>query len=227
MKKLTFALVISLLAFTVKAQNCASAFFPSKEGTRMETTNYDKNGKEQSKSVTTIVSIKQSGAATIINIKAESTDSKKTTTTSEYSAKCEGDNFSMSMKGMIPADMQKSGADGSITIDATDMVFPNSIAVGQKLADGSATITMNMGAMTMSTVIKIINRTVTGKESITTPAGTFDCYKIEYEVETEMMGMKVKSKGKQWIAKGVGVVKSENFSDKGDSMGYSLLTSMK
>jgi hypothetical protein len=229
MKKLTFTLAISLLAFafTAKSQNCASSFFPNKEGTKMETTSYDKNNKEQSKSTTTIVSIKQSGAATIINLKAESTDAKKNVTTTEFSAKCEGDNYSMSMKGFIPADMQKSSGETSMTIDASDMVFPNNISVGQKLSDGSATLTMAMGAMTMTTEIKMINRKVTAKESLTTPAGTYDCFKIEYDIETAMMGMKVKSKAAMWLAKGVGTVKTQTFDEKGQLLGYSLLTSVK
>jgi hypothetical protein len=84
-----------------------------------------------------------------------------------------------------------------------------------------------MGTMTMKTVMNIVNRVVTGQESIKTPAGTFDCYKIEYDVETTMMNMKTAGKVRQWIAKGVGTVRSENADAKGALTGYSEVTSVK
>jgi hypothetical protein len=229
MRKITIMLLVALfaVALNVKGQDCASSFFPSKEGTKIEMTSYDKNGKATGKSVTTIVAVKKVGAVTEISLKAESTDSKNTATSTEYTAKCDGDNLSISMKGLIPSDMQKAYGEGSLTMDASDLVFPNSIAVGQKLNDGAVTMNISMGSMNMKMIINILNRTVTGKESITTPSGTYDCFKIEYDMETTAMGMKTKGKVKQWIAKGTGTVRSENYGEKGDLMGYSLITSLK
>ncbi len=190
-------------------------------------TSYDRNGKETGKAVTTIVSVTQSGSATVLSLKSESTGSKSGTTSTEYTARCEGDNFSMSMKGLVPSELGASSGGGEVTIDATDLVFPNSIAVGQKLGDGSVTMNMSMGTMNMKMIINILNRSVTGKETITTPAGTYDCYKIEYDLETTaMMNMKTKGKVKQWIAKGVGTVRSENYNEQGMLTGYSVMTAM-
>lgn len=221
-------LFISLLpvAFSVKSQDCSSSYFPAKEGTKIEMTNYDKNGKEQGKTVTTIVSIKKSGGVTTIDLKSETT-SRNNTSSMDYTAKCDGNNFSLSMKSFVPSSMQQSAGGAEMTIDASDLVYPNSLSVGKKLNDGSVTMNMNMGTMTMKTVINISNRTVTGRENITTPSGTYDCYKIEYDVETAMMNMKIKSRVKQWVAKGVGTVKTENYNDKGELMGYTEVTSVK
>jgi hypothetical protein len=229
MRKITTTLTIALLivSFTAKSQNCASAFFPTKEGTKTETTSYDKKGKPQGKSTTTIVSVKQSGPYTIIEMKSEGTDAKNNPTSTEYTAKCDGENFLMNMKGLIPSDMTGAAGQAQITVDANEMAFPNNLTVGQKLNDGSATITMAMGAMSMTTVIKFYDRTVKAKESLTTTAGTFECYRIEYDIETTVMGMKVVTKSKVWVAKGVGFVKNETYSDKGELMGYSLLTAIK
>lgn len=44
---------------------------------------------------------------------------------------------------------------------------------------------------------------------------------------TTAMNMKIIGKVKQWVAKGTGTVKSENYNDKGELMGYSELTSIK
>jgi hypothetical protein len=221
-------ILISLLlvTFSVKSQDCSSAYFPSKEGTKIEMTNYDKNGQVQGKTVTTIVSINKSGGATIINLRSE-TNTRNNSSSMDYTAKCDGNNFSVSMKSFVPSSMQKSASGGEMTIDASDLIYPNSLSIGKKLSDGSVTMNMTMGTMAMKTVINITNRTVTGRESITTPSGTYDCYKIEYDVETTVMNMKVKSRVKQWVTKGIGTIKTENYNDKGELMGYTEVTSIK
>ena len=174
----------------------------------------------------TIVSVKRIGSYNEITLRSETTDSRNNTSSMEYTAKCDGNTFSMSMKSLVPSTMQKSMGGGQMTIDANDLNIPNSLSIGQKLNDGNVTLTMAVGSMNMKTIINIINRIVTGKESITTPAGTFSCYKIEYDLVTTAMNMKIIGKVKQWVAKGTGTVKSENYNDKGELTGYSELTSL-
>ena len=53
-----------------------------------------------------------------------------------------------------------------------------------------------------------------GEESISTPAGTFDCFVITHDFETKM-GLKIIGKSKQWLAEGVGLVKQINYSKNG------------
>ena len=226
MKKATITLLIPvlMLAFTAGAQDCSSSYFLTKEGTKIETTSFAKNGKKTGKSVTTLVSVKQNGSVTEYALKSESTDSKGQVSTMDFTASCDGNTVSVSMKGFFPPEMGSSAGDGEVSLEGNDISFPNAMSVGDKLNDGTVTMTMSMGTMSMKTVMNILNRTVTGKESLTTPAGTFDCYIVEYQVETTMMGMKTSTKVKQWIARGVGTVKSENYSAKGDLMGYSEVT---
>ncbi len=227
MKIAALTLAASFLAFTylAKAQDCSSSFFVSKEGTKIEMTSYDKNGRITGKSVTTLVTVTKSGTMTEYKLKSESTDSKKNTSTMDYTASCDGNTVSVNMKSLLPAEMQSSG--GEVSLEGNNITFPNSITIGEKLNDGTVTMTMSMGGMTMKTVMNIVNRTVTGKESITTPAGAFDCYTVGYDVETSMMGMNTAGKVKQWIAKGVGTVRSENYNDKGNLMGYTVVTAIK
>jgi hypothetical protein len=229
MKISAITLAVSFLpvAYTAQAQDCSSSYFPSKEGTRIEMTSYSKNGKETGKSVTTVVSVKQNGPVTVYTMKSESTDSKGKVSTGEFIASCDGHKVSVSMKGFFPPEMGASTSGGEVNLEGNDISFPNSMTVGEKLNDGTITMSMAMGTMTMKTVMNIVNRVVTGQEGIKTPAGTFDCYKIEYDVETTMMNMKTAGKVRQWIAKGVGTVRSENADAKGVLTGYSEVTSVK
>ena len=75
----------------------------------------------------------------------------------------------------------------------------------------------------MKMTVNIMNRKVEGKESVTTSAGTFDCFVISYDHESKM-GIKIRGSAKQWYSEGVGMVKQENYNKKGKLMGSSLHT---
>jgi len=74
--------------------------------------------------------------------------------------------------------------------------------------------------------VNVSNRKVEAVESLTTPAGTFECYKISYDVATKMM-INVKTKGVEWFSKGVGMVKSETYDSAGKLLGSNVLASVK
>jgi hypothetical protein len=78
----------------------------------------------------------------------------------------------------------------------------------------------------MNMTINVSNRKVEAVENLTTPAGTFECYKISFDVATKMM-INVKSKGVEWFAKGIGMVKNETYDSNGKLLGSNVLTSIK
>ena len=55
----------------------------------------------------------------------------------------------------------------------------------------------------------------TKHENITTPAGTFDCWCLEYTNNTKMTFIKTVSTTEQWMAKDVGVVRTVTKDKKG------------
>jgi hypothetical protein len=98
---------------------------------------------------------------------------------------------------------------------------------GDLLKNGDMKIAFSSGGMTiMNMSFSVTNRKVEAVESVTTPAGTFDCYKISFDVATKMM-VNVKTKGVEWYAKGVGMVKTETYSTDGKLLGSNILTSIK
>jgi hypothetical protein len=78
----------------------------------------------------------------------------------------------------------------------------------------------------MTMTVKVYNRKVEAIENITTPAGSFECSKITYNIDTKV-GLSVKLTGIEWVSKNVGVVRSESYNTKGKLQGYTLLTSLK
>ncbi len=208
------------------AQDC-NLYFPSKEGAEMEITNYDAKNK-----VTGTVKEKILKKETITNgiaITFESrTFNKKGDSTSrnQFQVKCENGVFYFDMNNFIPPSQNQSG-NNSMEIKADKLNFPSSPSVGQSLSDGTVTMSMKNGDIQlMSMTVTISNRKIEAIENVTTSAGTFECYKISYHVTTDMM-FKTESNGMEWIAKNVGLVKSENYDKNGKLNGSSSLTLLK
>lgn len=68
-------------------------------------------------------------------------------------------------------------------------------------------------------------------EKITTPAGSWDAYKITYNglfrMQMAGIGIPMNMQVTEWFVPGFGVVKTETYSKNGKLMGSSLLTSLK
>ena len=74
--------------------------------------------------------------------------------------------------------------------------------------------------MNMTTTVH--NRKVEAVERVTTEAGTFECFKVSYDVMTDAM-IDIRTKGIEWIAKDVGAVRTETYNKNGKLTGYSEL----
>jgi hypothetical protein len=225
----SFVLICACLVIlpVIKSQDC-TAYFPVKEGSVAEYTNYDAKNK-----VLGTLTQKTIGKETIangfkINYESESLDKKgQSQFKGQYTVKCENGVFYFEMKSMMSGESMKNYKEGEVEIKGDDLDMPSNLSVGQVLKDGTLTVSMKnqvMSMMNMTMVIK--NRKVEAAETITTPAGTFECYKITSEVETKMM-FKMQSKSIQWFAKNVGMVKSESYDKNGKLAGITLLTAIK
>ncbi|HLW32629.1 MAG TPA: hypothetical protein VKX40_10240, partial [Aequorivita sp.] len=92
------------------------------------------------------------------------------------------------------------------------------------LPDANMTMKIGMSGINMTMTIDQKNRKVTGKEKMTTPAGTFDCYVITYDTEVKM-GINQTTSSKQWVSEGVGMVKQVD-SQKGKITNTTMLTAI-
>ncbi|ULT44464.1 hypothetical protein KRR40_14595 [Niabella defluvii] len=94
------------------------------------------------------------------------------------------------------------------------MEYPSSLSVGQALSDASFNMDMKAESGLMANVsIDITNRKVEAKEKITTPAGSWDAYKITYDSKMVMnMGFAIPMKMQmtEWFVPDFGIVKSSS-----------------
>ncbi|TBN00838.1 hypothetical protein EYD45_13510 [Hyunsoonleella flava] len=223
MKQLFITIICALLVnFFAIGQDACSVYYPFKEGAKFEITNYNKKGKKEGVVKYTVSNI-DGNTATIEAVIFDEKDKEITTTS--YDIMCEGNSISIDFKSLISPEMLQQYKDMDIDVSGTNIELPNDLDVGKKLKDANMIMTINMGGMNMKMTMDIINRTVDSKESVTTSAGTFNCYALSYDSEVKM-GIKTSFTIKEWIAEGVGVVKTESYNKKGKLMGYSELTSI-
>ena len=224
MKTKIFILIsVFFISFSSLSQNACKAYYPFEEGVQFEMTNYTKKGKKEGVIKYEVTNIDGNVATIQTNIY----DAKgKEITTMSYKIMCEGNTISIDFKSMVNPDMFKQYKDMDMDITGTNIELPNNLQVGQTLKDANMNMAIDMGGIKMNMSVDMLNRTVDKKESVTTPAGTYDCFALSYDSEMKM-GMKMKFKIKEWISEGVGVVKSESYNKNGKLMGYSELTSFK
>jgi hypothetical protein len=220
--KVVYLFLTLFISASAICQNTCSAYYPFNEGAKFQITNFDKKSKKESTIDYEIVSIKNNVAT--INTKIYD-DKDKEITTASYEITCNGDGISIDFKSLINPEMLKQYKDMEIDMTGTNIDLPNNLSIGQSLKDAQLSMSLNMGGMKMNMDVNMINRKVNAKESITTSAGTFNCFAISYNTEMKV-GIKQSFEMKEWVAEGVGVVKSETYNKGGKLMGYSELTSI-
>jgi hypothetical protein len=218
--KILLSITLTLgLSSNVLAQ--CNSFFPMKENVRYEYEMYDRKEKLTTRMSHTFKDITGSGDNLKATLAQEIFDAKKgdKIATSELDWKCENGTLHFDMRSMSlmmdntqEMNMGDTGMNVDVTGDQLDL--PSDLSVGQTLKDVSYTMKMTMGTMTlMNRTFHIKDRKVESQESLTTPAGTFDCYKVTFTTTNEKGGNAIKSA--LWYAKDAGLVKSENYKDDG------------
>jgi hypothetical protein len=210
------------------AQNCAEAYYVSKQGTKSTLESYDGKGKLQSSQVQTMKTFTgtSSGFEAVMSTTMSDKNGKMVMESRDFTVKCDNGVFKMDLSSMYMNEM-KMPKDMQMELSGDGVSFPSTISVGQDLPNGETEIKMKSNGMNLMTFrFNELNRKVEKKESITTPAGTFDCFKIVSETEVKIM-MKRTIKTSTWIAKGVGVVRTESYNKKGEMDSYMILTKLE
>ena len=231
MKTRLTALIATVVLLTwfgrTYSQECVPYYIVEKGSVR-EMASYDKKDKLTGSTVSTVKDAAVTGNTSTWTISTLSKDEKgKEISSGELKMSCENGVFKMDMRNLIDQETMEGFEDMEVTVDATDLAYPGELSVGQSLPDGSLTMKVSSSGMTvMNMVVKVYDRKIEAKEDITTPAGTFSCYKMTSTVETKNM-FTIVAKSSDWFAKNVGTVRSESYDKDGKLMGYSVLTSLK
>ena len=208
------------------APGCGSMIMFHK-GAIIEGKDYDTAGKVRSSSVTTVTNVRSEGNETIADLSMDTHSTyggKEHNKVLNMSYKCDGKRLVMDLSGFL----SNFSALKDASVEGRALEFPLELSVGQELPEASVSATIDAGRVKMKTTSTYAKRRVEKKETISTPAGTWSCYKIVNNIETTMdagsdaVAKKMAEMMKQrspkissamWFAPGFGVVRSEFYKD--------------
>ncbi|RYU80495.1 TapB family protein [Hymenobacter persicinus] len=103
-----------------------------------------------------------------------------------------------------------------------NIAWPNRPTIGSRLPDGGSVVQVRSSAVDIAKVSTLAQkrRVVSGPEAVKTPAGTFQCYKVESERESSTkaradVAFRTTVRVIDYYAPAVGVVKTEIFGKNG------------
>ncbi len=227
MKNIIITLLLLCFFFTAYTQTDCKPYLPSAKGTIWEITNYTDKGKETGRVVYELTDKIVSGNDITFTIKTTTYDKKdEEIYTNTFDAKCVDGKFEFDMTYKMDASALQAYQDMDIAVDASEYEIPSmDAAVGTTLPDGTLNVKIS-GPIAMNMTVMITDRKIEDKESITTPAGKFNCLVMSQSINTKMI-VGINSSSKEWYAEEIGMVRSESYNKSGKLVAYSELTKMK
>lgn len=225
-------LALTLMSFTNSfyegGNDICKTYFPLEKGTKLTYQNYDSKDKLQSTDYFMVKDVVTANGITTISVEASGTDKKgepSYETTFEYT--CENGVFKISMESMMSPEQMEAYKDMEVTVTQSEIQFPSNMTVGQSLPDADMNVKVaSNGMQIMEMNFKISNRKIEAKESITTAAGTFECFKLTQTTNMKMMFINKTFTSVDWITENIGPVRSETYDDKGKLESYRILTNI-
>ncbi len=232
MKKLLFTTASFFSLAICNAQDCKSNLYMTNNA-KLQMTIYDKKGNTSGIQNIAITDVKKSGDSYESTVATSMTNDKgKVLSNATGRYKCSNGMLSADMKMFMPQEQMGKMGEGEATFEPVYLEYPASPSVGQALTNAEFTMNLSMnGGLSTTITFKEENRKVTAKETVTSPAGTWEAYVISYDgnMKTKMAGIGLPAFNfsvKEWYVPGMGVVKSESYSKGGKLSGSTLLTSI-
>jgi DUF3108-like len=213
MKITCLALLLFIVSYC-RSQNCADYYFLQNNKT-IEMTVSNKKGKETGKLVYVISNVVKKGNSTSATVNSDFVDKNgKSISKATNNIQCDNGNLMMDMKMFIPSAQQAQMGDISAAGTVSYLEYPANMKEGDALKDASFAMDFkSQSGLGGHVSIDMTKRKVEGKESVTTPAGTWNCYRISYHSKMLFkmgIGIPMNADVTEWYAPGFGVVKTDS-----------------
>lgn len=220
--------VLAILAFK-SGGPCTNLYF-FKEGASSTMTSYNEDGKILASTKTFYKEVISNGLETSVKARQEHFDKKgKPTVQTDFTIRCANEVIYMDMKMLVPQQQMEAYKDMELTVEGNEMEYPANLSPGTTLKDANIKLKVSSKGTPMSMLnmsIAITNRKVEGKETVTTPAGTFECMKISENFEFKTL-FTIRGKSINWYSPTAGIVKTESYKENGKLTGRTELTELE
>lgn len=213
-------ILLLLLARSLHAQSsCDEMLLLADSDLELEYTTYDNNGKACAKVKTKVILVEETKQGTIFHFESNTQPCKGTMADRQlrtYYIRCHHDTLYTSMKAMLPPGTLESYSGMQLVSDGTDLKTPKQLKENDELPAASLSVVVNSNGVKLITLkANTSARKVEKKESITTPAGTFECIKVSETTEVKVGMITNKTVTNTWYAPGMGMIKQETYDKKG------------
>jgi len=207
-----------------------NTFFPIRENVKVFYDHFDRKDKLALRTTQKLVNVSGSGNSMKGTMVQELIDVKKNEliTSAESEWHCDGGIVHFNINNVSMMDPNQTGQGMTMEVSGDKMDVPSAFQVGQTLKDLTYQMKMNMnGVPLMNRTFNVTDRKVEAEENVTTPAGSFNCFKVSF-VTTSKGGIGGgTTRSIMWYAKDVGLVKAENTSENGKLIGRQVLTKIE
>ncbi|MBC3540269.1 hypothetical protein ACFSC6_01290 [Rufibacter sediminis] len=151
---------------------------------------------------------------------ARRSEKNRPETSDEYHIRCSGDTLYLDAMLLLREQALKAFEGKDFDYAPVDIAYPQQMQVGQKLPDGKLGVKVRSSTVNITEISMVAtDRKVEALEKVTTPAGTFDAYKITYNyvVELDAMGMALRDvfKVEEYFSLEHGLIKAQFMNKRG------------
>ncbi len=229
MKNLFFIGLFLTISSTIFSQKC-DIYFPLLENNGVQYQSFDRRNRPQGTQEMIVKEVINHSDHIEAIISTTFTDTKgRETSGFEQTVLCKGNEIILDIQSIIDQSALQGFSGAEVEISTIEIAFSNDLKVGMTLPDANLTMSSSvMGRQSMTMTFTVRNRVVEKTETIETPAGTFNCFKITSEIHTEtrIMGINREdtSKSVDYWAPGVGSVRNEHYDSKDRLQSYMVLS---
>lgn len=212
LKYILLLLVVSVSFNTVILSQECTFYFPTQLETVLEYGQFDARGRLNSIIRKKVIKSEKSAEGNLVVAHKEVFDNNDSLVFEDnIEMKCVGGEFFVDMSCYYHHLQLNQYSGKEIITESDTLTIPNDPKPGMLPSFVTSRVSiLEDGIPVKNMVVNVYFRIVQGYEDVITPAGTFNCLKISYEVET-IVNQKVKSKGIEWFSKEAGLVKRETY----------------
>ncbi len=225
MRTFLLCIVLFSIPFFKSYSQCSNPYYQLKNGTFMATENYDEKGKLLGRAESKVTELTETSDGFDATISYKVFDKKdKAVAEGSYLCQCIDGEIRIEMKAFVPQESMQAYKDMEIEVVSNELQIPAVLTAGQMLPDATFEVKTKNSPIPMNMTFNMTDRKVEGKESLTTPLGTFECMKISSNTQSKMTMINMNFKTVQYMSEKYGAVKTESYKSNGNLIGYTLLT---
>lgn len=226
--KVVYAALVSLFAAGAMAQDC-TFFFPQQEGTQLVRKGYDATGHLKNVMTYKVDKVETMPSGTEVEAAYVYADANgNPIVQGELECSCQNGEFFMDMGDLVSYPAAISMIDTDVAVTGDFMNYPNAFTSDMAgdndyyFDDANIKIYSKKNKKKRANV-SIYDRVYETSEKVTTPAGTFDCAKVRYNLDVNSPEGRITGYGYEWYAPNVGVVRTEQYDPNNNLQSYTVL----